>query len=71
MPVPVFQNLAAKVRSKTASLVREILNGRPMIYQRTVFTDPESGFEVCEYLDQCGRKWHASSRWGLIRVPAE
>jgi len=71
MPVDFFQQLTAKARSKIGLLVREILNGRPMTYRRTLFIDPESGFQACEYTDQRGRKWHASSRWGLIRVPAE
>lgn len=62
MPVPFFQTLK--------SWVRLILNGRPMTFQRPVFFDPESGFQVNQYIDQNGREWHATSRWALARVPA-
>lgn len=71
MPVPLFQNLLNKVRSKIGFMVRELLNGRPMTFQRLVFIDPQSGFQVAQYIDQRGRKWHASSRWAIVRVPAE
>lgn len=67
---PIFQNLAAKVRSKFSNGLRELLNGRPMTWTRTVFLDPATMYEVHEYRDSKGRLWFATNRWGLIRTPA-
>lgn len=69
MPVLFFQTSASHLASKIKDLTRSLLNGRPMTFKRSVFIDPGSGFEVNEYEDSLGRRWHASSSWGLIRVP--
>lgn len=53
------------------NLLKQLLGGRPMIYQGCAFVDCISGNEVNRFTDTLGRKWLAESKWSFFRVSNE
>lgn len=52
-------------------MIRALLGGRPMTFERHAFTDVVTGEAVGYWKDTAGRRWMATSRWGWFRVEAE
>lgn len=51
-------------------MIRALLGGRPMTFERHAFTDGVTGEAVGYWKDTAGRRWMATSRWGWFRVEA-